>query len=271
MNQTAPAGALADALRLAATGRPVFPCKSAAYGEREHKRPHTTHGFKDASTDPQIIEAWWRVWSDALVGVPTGEPSGLFVVDVDSGRHAEANDWLERWSPYLPETRQHATKSGGWHLLFKHQAGLKNSTSRLAKGVDTRGEGGYVIWWPFHVGMAAPHKLGLPLADLPDELFEQLVERPPSRVIPFTGPVFGKPVGKPNKKVEGILTAVARTPEGNRNSIAYWAACAIRDMIANREIGTTEGAAAFRGLLLVAVKTGLPQREAARTIRSAVR
>jgi Bifunctional DNA primase/polymerase, N-terminal len=46
-----------------------------------------------------------------LVGVPTGEASGLFVIDVDSGRHVEAQDWLKRVSPDLPPTRQHATKA----------------------------------------------------------------------------------------------------------------------------------------------------------------
>jgi hypothetical protein len=68
--------------------------------------------------------------------VPTGETSGLFVVDVDSGRHDEANDWLESAGPHLPPTRWHATKSGGWHLLFKHRAGLRNTAGKLARGVD---------------------------------------------------------------------------------------------------------------------------------------
>ena len=64
---------LNDALRLAAMGRPVFPCKSAAYGKELHKTPHTINGFKDAVTDPDRIREWWRQYPDALVGVPTGE------------------------------------------------------------------------------------------------------------------------------------------------------------------------------------------------------
>jgi Bifunctional DNA primase/polymerase, N-terminal len=254
-------GTVDDALRLAAYGRPVFPCGL-------HKKPHTEHGFQDASTDADIIRTWWRQWPDALVAVPTGEASGLFAIDVDSARHEEANDWLERHSPYLPETRQHATKSGGWHLLFKHQLGLRNSTSKLAKGVDTRGEGGYIIWWPFHLGLNAPHKLDNPLAELPDWLAEKLA--PPPNVIEFTRPRFGKTAGAPNKKVQGVLNAVAGTHAGNRNSILCWGACVIRDMIANREINSIEGASAFKALNFVSLNTGLPAREIARTIQSAM-
>jgi Bifunctional DNA primase/polymerase, N-terminal len=49
-----------------------------------------------------MVQAWGGC---VLIGVPTGEASGLFVIDVDSARHEEATDWLERWSPHLPETR----------------------------------------------------------------------------------------------------------------------------------------------------------------------
>jgi hypothetical protein len=253
---------VADALRLAHYGTPSFPC-------REDKRPACPHGFKDATADPEKLRELWRQCPGPLVGVPTGEASGIFVVDVDSARHEEANDWLERHSPCLPDTKQHATKSGGLHLLFKHRAGLRNSESRLAKGVDTRGEGGYIIWWPFHVGLNAPHKLDLPIADLPDEIYQRLVEKP--RVMRFTGPVFGKSVGEPSRKLQGVLDAVAAGNEGNRNSLLFWGACRISDMIANREIGSMEGARAFEALNLVSTAAGLPAREVARTIRSAAR
>ena len=251
---------VADALRLAHYGTPSFPC-------REDKRPACPHGFKDATADPEKLRELWRQYPGPLVGVPTGDASGIFVVDVDSARHDEANDWLERHSPYLPETRQHATKSGGLHLLFKHRPGLKNTSSKLARGVDTRGDGGYIIWWPFHMGLNAPHKLELPIADLPDEIYQRLVERPaPLR---FTGPAFGKSVGDSNRKVQGILGAVAGAQEGERNRLLFWGACRVSDMIANREIGPSEGARAFAALELVSTTTGLSAREVTRTIRSA--
>jgi hypothetical protein len=34
------------------------------------------------------------------------------------------------------------------HFIFKHRAGLRNSESKIAPGVDVRAEGGYIVWWP---------------------------------------------------------------------------------------------------------------------------
>jgi hypothetical protein len=258
--------ALGEALRLCPYNTPAFPC-------RADKRPACLNGFKNATAEPDELRELWRQFPGPLVGVPTGEASGIFVIDIDSARHDEANDWLERYSPYLPDTRQHYTKSGGWHLLFKHRAGLKSTASKLAKGVDTRGDGGYVIWWPFHLGLNAPHKLDpnkYPLGDLPAELYQQLVERPKPKPISWNGPRFGKRIGELNIKIEGILTAVARAQEGERNRLAFWAANRISDMIGCGEIGAAEGSQALHALTVVAVNIGLPEREIARTIRSAV-
>jgi hypothetical protein len=56
---------LTAALKLAARGIRVFPCK-------QDKTPHTERGFKDATCGEGIIADWWSRWPDALVGVPTG-------------------------------------------------------------------------------------------------------------------------------------------------------------------------------------------------------
>jgi hypothetical protein len=58
--------------------------------------------------------------------------------------------------------------------------------------------------------------------------------------------------------------------EGERNKLVFWGASRISDMIANREIGSMEGAKALTALNSVSVNIGLPAREVARTIRSAV-
>ena len=55
---------------------PVFPC-------REDKRPLTPRGFHDAIADPVQIKELFNQPSAALIGLPTGQVSGIVVVDLD--------------------------------------------------------------------------------------------------------------------------------------------------------------------------------------------
>ena len=67
----------AAAVQFTQAGVPVFPCVPGG------KRPLVEHGFRDASSDPAQVGAWWRRWPAANIGVPTGRASGFVVVDVD--------------------------------------------------------------------------------------------------------------------------------------------------------------------------------------------
>jgi putative DNA primase/helicase len=132
--------ALAAALGLAEEGLPIFPCQPA------DKRPYTVHGFKDATRDPKQITAWWRRWPGALLGVPTGRASGLLAIDTDPAGAA----WHHENHDRLACGRTHRTRRGH-HLLYRYpDIEIRNSAGRIAPGVDVRGEGGYIIWWPAH-------------------------------------------------------------------------------------------------------------------------
>jgi Bifunctional DNA primase/polymerase, N-terminal len=259
---------LEDALKLAGTGLiPCFPCLP-------DKRPACPHGFKDATKDAEQLKQLWQRYPGTLVGVPTGTQSGIFVLDIDSPRHPEADEWLEATAPRLPDTRQHRTRSGGLHLLFKHQTGLKNSTSKLAIGVDTRGDGGYIIWWPFHLGLGADHQL-IPPTPVPEWLVGALTPPPPppaSKIIqfPIARTRYGN-AGPAMARIEGIVAAVARARQGERNAKTYWGACRIREMLAGRELDRSTGAQALAALAEVSRRTGLSEIEIRRTINSAMR
>jgi hypothetical protein len=124
---------------------PVFPC--IASGPRR-KHPHTPRGFHDASVDPAIIAAWWRLWPNALIGMPTGRVSRRWVLDIDVKRR-EANGFdslADLGHSALPETPMAHTSSGGLHVYFDAgERELKNSAGTLGPGLDVRGDGGYVI------------------------------------------------------------------------------------------------------------------------------
>src|SRR5206468_1565698 len=53
------------------------------------KHPRTPHGWKDATTSPPLITAWWDRWPDANVGIATG-PAKLVILDVDPAKGGRA-------------------------------------------------------------------------------------------------------------------------------------------------------------------------------------
>lgn len=128
------------ALDYAAQGLPVFPCNPAT------KRPLTPNGFRDASRDPATITRWWSQSPRAMIGIPTGEASGFWALDVDDPEAFEAA------APTLPATRKVMTGKG-YHLHFANDPEVRNAQRHAARGwpfpelpgAEVRGEGGYVI------------------------------------------------------------------------------------------------------------------------------
>lgn len=128
------------ALTLAEKGLAVFPCRPG------DKRPATERGCLDASTDLAIVERWWRNNPDFNVAIATGSVSGVFVGDVD-GVDAEAElRKLEATHGALPPTVE-AITARGRHIYFRMppKIDVRNSTSKIAPGIDIRGTGGYVL------------------------------------------------------------------------------------------------------------------------------
>jgi putative DNA primase/helicase len=130
------------ALKLAELGIPVFPCQATG---RRAKQPLTKNGHHDATTDADQIRKWWSRWPNALVGVPTGPPSDLWVLDVDGeiGRQnlnaILAHLGVEKPADLTPCISR--TPSGGLHLIFRLQPGETpgNRAHDIGVRLDTRG------------------------------------------------------------------------------------------------------------------------------------
>ena len=241
--------ALQAALELARTGLAVFPCA-------HNKKPCTPHGFYNASKDASELRELWRRHAGTLVGIRTGEASGLDVLDIDA-KHAAARQWFAENRDRLLPTRTHRTRSGGLHLIFAHAEGLRCSTSKLARGVDIKADDGCAIWWPA-VGLPVLHNREP--ACWPDWLLAQLKPKappPPSRlVIPD------------DRRLRQILRRVVTAHEGERNDLAFWGACRLAEMVATGLISETNAMAL---IVDAATAAGLPRTEAIAAARSGLR
>jgi hypothetical protein len=132
---------LAVALAFARAGVPVFPC--AASGPRR-KQPLTPRGHHDATTDLDTVLRWWGRWPDALVGIPAGPDSGVWVIDVDGevGRRS-LNELMvrlgiETLADLTPCVSR--TPGGGLHLIFSLKPGERPPIARATSAPgSTRG------------------------------------------------------------------------------------------------------------------------------------
>lgn len=148
------------ALMWAARGVPVMPlytpnekgicdCRDGAKCKSPGKHPRTYTGLKEASTETKQILKWFRQTPDANVGGLTGEASGVLVVDVDpkSGGDLSLTDLIEAYGDEWLDTLKVRTGSGGFHFFFEYPKGLdlRNTAGKIAPGIDTRANGGYVV------------------------------------------------------------------------------------------------------------------------------
>ena len=119
-------------------------CKSVG------KHPRTTNGLKDATTDREQIRRWFADMPDANVGIVTGRASGVVVLDVDVDKSGDDTlRELEDAYGALPDTVEAVTGGGGRHIFFAYpDEPIANSAGRLGKGLDIRGDGGYVVAAP---------------------------------------------------------------------------------------------------------------------------
>jgi hypothetical protein len=193
--------------------------------------------------------------------VPTGHR--FVVVDPDL-QHRAARQWWKSNKDRLPITRRHRTMSGGWHILFRPHLDFRHGTT-VAPNVDTRGLGGYVIWWP-----AEGFEVINPgaLAEVPEWILAAMP--PPERELPLNKgsdntlvsptpiEIYLEQQTSPDAAFGGILRTMAGAQPGEKQKLAFW--CANRTCELIRD-GLLDRHDALEALTDVALSTGLaPQR-----------
>lgn len=194
-------------------GLPVFPLKPKG------KTPLTRHGFKEATTDPKQISAWWDNEPMANIGIATGGPAGLLVIDldVDEEKGVDGRETLRKWEGQHGKLPDHTwlaiTGRGGYHYFYHDPFGSRSGTG-LYEGIDIRGDGGYIVAPP----SVHPNGRRYEWEQSPEEF--PLVEAGP-RVNEFLHPA-------PEKWGKSPLRIPDQIPEGGRVNAMVKLTCSLQ-------------------------------------------
>jgi hypothetical protein len=244
------------AVAYATNGWAVFPLKP---GE---KVPAVRHGVKEATTDVEQVRAWWQRNPDFNIGVACGEPSGIFVLDVDG---EEGQDSLVNLGHGFPATLTASTPSGGFHFVFRHLPGLGNTAGTIGPKLDTRGDGGYIVVAPSQVN-GKEYRWG--------------AKQPPDQIPGWLVTLVRKPLPRParpisaaerSKYAERALTLgcerVAAAGEGTRNDTLNREAFSLGTLVGAGMLGREDVRAHLEE---AAVACGLTVREASMVLDRAI-
>lgn len=170
---------LSAALDAAARGFRVFPVLANS------KIPAIDNWPDKATSDPTVVDQWWRSNPDYNIGIATGH--GVFVIDADrkNGKPGMASlDMLDMLG--LPESIRVVTPSDGAHVYLRSKREFGNRADTIADypGIDIRGERGYVLAPGSSIdGIPYTHVGGDILADAPEWL-EDIVGRHTTKAVP---------------------------------------------------------------------------------------
>lgn len=235
------------------------------------KHPLVAGGAHAATTRAEQIEAWWRKWPQANVGIATGEASGIWVLDIDvhkggGGAFRRAYSKPDRGRPVPTVTS--ITGSGGRHVIWRTWGAKVPNAINILPGVDLRGDGGLIVAPPSLHGCGERyrwHPQGRPgqvAVQSTPQWVRSIVDlarngngrqRPPGS---YTGP-------KPQIDVD----ALPEFCEGERNRSLFRTLC--RMIWEGRDAAEVEAAA--HRVNNAKCKPPLPDREVAKIVNSAER
>jgi hypothetical protein len=235
---------------LGRTKRPVANCPACQHPPAGHDPEAcsclTCHGFYAATHDPARLATMLRAVPYGLLAIRTGQPSGVVVVDLDPDHGGTVDPTL------MPPTLSVRTGSGGWHLYYRHPATpVPCSQSRIAPGVDVRGDGGYAVVPPsIHPRTHQPYQWGAPrpVAEMSAALHAACQPLSPTSgpaAVAATATTPGGGISSPAALLAAHLRAVAHAPEGRRRTTLYGAARGVARMVAAGALTRTVATAAL--------------------------
>jgi hypothetical protein len=228
------------------------------------KKPVLKDWTKRPAPTLDEVRAWARIGN---VGLRTGSISGVFVLDVDPSKGGGTRG-LD-----LPPTPTVLTGGGGAHYYFSLPTDhLGNSASRIALGVDTRGEGGQVVFvGSIHPDTGRPYTWApalspddVPLAALPISIAFRL-RTPPPRASRATALPLSKGTGYAQAALFDEVARVTSAIPGTRNQTLNISAFNLGQLVASGVLNEEE---VLVSLLQAAREAGLDEEEAMPTIRS---
>lgn len=228
----------------------------------------TCHGFYAATVDEGRVRAMAERSPRGCLAIRTGAPSGLVVVDVDPPEGLRTLAILDEGG-LLPGTLMAMTgRESGLHLYYAHP-GVKIPTKpgALGKGVDVKGDGGYVIAPPSRHPKTGQRYMwaGDGRSDHePAPLHPGVVERLRERPRPAPAARAAR-CGSPRGRLAGLVNTVLNAPPHQANNVLHWAACRCGELIAAGEV---DRATAEQALQAAAEERGQLPGEARRTIAS---
>jgi bifunctional DNA primase/polymerase-like protein/primase-like protein len=225
------------ALAWAAHGFPVFPVTvdkipvPARDKDANGDPIPGTGGFKKATTDPIQIRAWWK-HHEYLIGLPMGFASGVCCIDVDTSEdHA---DGVAEWDKLVAQhepivTREHRSATGGPHLIFDFDLPVGCSSGQLPKGIEVKGQGGYIVVPPSHrKGRTYTIHTDIDPNPLPPWLYELITAGRQRGARSFRSQSTAPYRGQITADAEEVADAMAWIPNDENVDYHKWKAMALR-------------------------------------------
>ena len=277
------------ALKYAKLGLHVIPLHAIADGhcscgsgvdcQRSGKHPRTSNGIKDATADRRTIKAWWNRWPDANIGIATGRSSDMFVIDVDGDVGKASLERLQTEHGRLRKTVMVRTGRGRHRYFRCDGARVGNYVGKLGKGIDVRGDGGYVVAaGSIHVSGAEYRFVDqrglddIEIASAPEWLLGLVRKDSSNRTETEEANIDSIPEGKLDRARSYAdaarrreLERVAKAPMHQRNSTLNVAAFKLGQLV---PYGILDAAAITQDLAGVARNIGLDESEIELTITS---